>query len=470
MRNNTFTRNVLYALIAQAVSLFSSFAVQFFAPKVLDVTQYAYWQLFLFYVSYINISRIGIIDGMYLRLGGREKKDLDSSLLKTEYFLFMLLQFIFAIGFVFIASSIINDNDRLFVIEACAVCMVIINSNNYFGFLFQAINETNLYSTSEIIYNLTWFVAVFVLCIFKIGSYKLIVYLYIAGQILAAIYLFEKAKFIFIAKNISTKIALKDMWENSQCGISLLVAMYASMLITGIARVVVDGKWGIEMFGYFSFAMSLTTFLLKFISQVSMVLFPAIRKVSYTAKKAIFEETNTILTLILPVTLLMFIPMRYLVNWWLPQYNSSLYFLSILLPICVFDGKMQLLYSTYFKVINKQFFLLIVNVISVIVSLTISLLGAYAMNNLNVIAWAILLAIAIRSIISEFAVSHWLNIKQNMKLQITEIIVIFMFSLLNSILDNRLAFGLFALAYLLYLLVNHNELYRIKNFTKKFVK
>lgn len=68
MGKKSFTRNILFALIAQVVSLLSSFAVQFFAPKALDVTQYAYWQLFLFYVSYINISRIGIIDGMYAYL------------------------------------------------------------------------------------------------------------------------------------------------------------------------------------------------------------------------------------------------------------------------------------------------------------------------------------------------------------------------------------------------------------------
>lgn len=69
------------------------------------------------------------------------------------------------------------------------------------------------------------------------------------------------------------------MVDDAKCGMALLISMYASMLVTGSARLVVDNYWGIEAFGYFSFSMSLTTFLLKFISQISMVLFPAIRRI-----------------------------------------------------------------------------------------------------------------------------------------------------------------------------------------------
>ena len=81
MKKNKFIKNLSFAIFAQIISLLSSFCVQFFAPKVLSVEEYAYWQLFLFYVSYINISRIGIIDGIYLKLGGKSREELDCSLL-----------------------------------------------------------------------------------------------------------------------------------------------------------------------------------------------------------------------------------------------------------------------------------------------------------------------------------------------------------------------------------------------------
>ena len=92
MNQNKFIKNLSFALFAQVISLMSSFFVQFFAPKVLSVEEYAYWQLFLFYVSYINISRIGIIDGIYLKLGGKSRDELDCETLKTKWLIFLAMQ------------------------------------------------------------------------------------------------------------------------------------------------------------------------------------------------------------------------------------------------------------------------------------------------------------------------------------------------------------------------------------------
>lgn len=451
---NILISNLSYALLAQVVSLAASFAVQFFAPKVLSIAEYAYWQLFLFYVSYINISRIGIIDGLYLKLGGKERTELDGALLKTEWIVFLAFQVLVAVVMWGVVCRHVVDENRLFVLLACSICMVIINSNNYFGFIFQAINETNIYSISELIYNLLWFVAVVLLYCSGIKSYKIIVIMYIGGQALAGIYLLYNGRFILHCKAKKLCAVFADIMENSKCGISLLIAMYASMLITGVARLVVDGKWGIEMFGYFSFAMSLTTFLLKFISQVSMVLFPALRKVAPTEQRAIFSNINNIMTVILPAALIMFIPMKVLVNWWLPQYNSSMYYLGILLPICVFDGKMQLLYSTYLKVLRKERYLLLVNGVAVVTSFGLSLIGAWIINDIEFIAWALLVSIALRSMLAEVGLTRWLGLKPNRTLQITEIIAIMLFPVLATHLSDMHIFLIYVIIYIAYVIIN----------------
>lgn len=144
-----------------------------------------------------------------------------------------------------------------------------------------------------------------------------------------------------------------------------------------------------------------------------------------------------------------------------------MFYLSVLLPICVFDGKMQLLYSTFLKVINKQSFLLIVNIIAVTISFLISIFGAYIVNDLNTIAWAMLIAIATRSIISGIAVSCWLGIKHSFKLQFTEIIVIFAFSIFNTFLDSKIAFVAYFSLYILYLVFNYKDVYRMRFFLKR---
>ena len=49
---------------------------------------------------------------------------------------------------------------------------------------------------------------------------------------------------------------------------------------------------------------------------------------------------------------------------WLPQYAESLRYMVILLPICIFDGKMSLLCNTYLKVLRKERQLFYFNLIS----------------------------------------------------------------------------------------------------------
>ena len=65
-----FKTNLIYALIAQTISLLLSLIISFIVPKFLGVEEFGYWQLFVFYSSYVNIAQLGISDGLYLRLGG----------------------------------------------------------------------------------------------------------------------------------------------------------------------------------------------------------------------------------------------------------------------------------------------------------------------------------------------------------------------------------------------------------------
>lgn len=466
LKGNVLVRNLSFAMIAQVISLLSSFFVQFFAPKVLSVTEFAYWQLFLLYVTYINITRLGIIDGMYLKNGGKRREELNLSVIKSQWILFAVMQLLFSTVLAFISLKVINDSSRLFVVVACAVCLFIINMNNYFGHLFQSINKTNIFSISEVIYNLMWFVAVAVILLFRIGSFRIIVFMYIIGQVLAGIYLIFKAKSILFSKCAPIKETFAEMFENIKAGLPLLVAFYASILITSIVRMVVDDKWGIEVFGYFSFALSLTTFVLKFISQAGMVIFPAIRMVDSAKQINIYKTANVVTSLVLPLFLISFIPIKHLVNWWLPQYEQSLCYLGILLPILIFDGKMQLLYSTYFKVIRKEKFLLFVNLLALFISFAFASFSAYVFNSIEGAAWAMLLAISVRSLISEMMLNKWLGISCINVLQVTEVIIIIGFSVLSNRLTNSMMLILFIFAYIIYLFVNKSEL---KNFIQKTI-
>lgn len=464
-----FNKNLIYAFIAQIVSLTSSVVISFMVPRILGVTEFAYWQLFLFYVSYINISRLGIIDGLYLKLGGMNINIIDKNLLKTEWLVFIILQIIFAFFMFKICYFITIDKNRMWVLLICSICLILINNNNYFGFILQALNKTSIYSTSEIIYNMFWFIGIIVLYIVTKKSYKIIIILYTIGQFCTGVYLMYKCKWLFKAKLINIKYIMKDIFENIKLGLPILIAMYASMFIIGSARFIVDFKWGIKIFGAFSFALSLSTFVLKFISQISMVLFPMLRHFNNENLRQIYKITKDTFSYILPIILIIYLPITIFLNYWLPQYNNSIIYFGILLPICLFDGKMQLIYSTYFKVLKKGKALLIVNIIASSVCFLLSIIFANFTKDLKFIAISINLAILVRCYLSEFYINKLLHIKTTYKQIITEVILMFIFVIVVILFSSVNAVMIYILFYIIYCIFNFEEIKITLDILKKIL-
>ena len=460
--NLIFFTNVFYAVGAQVVSLLASLVVSFIAPKLIDVSNYAFWQLFLFYVTYVNITRLGLLDGLYLRLGGKKYKDLNHARLGNEWLLFVIYQCIVAsILFVIVIFSQMEP-DRKFVFGMCCLCMVIINSNNFFSYILQSVNQTKKFSISVIIQNLIWFVAVAIIVCFKIYSYKVIVICYTVGHILAGIYLSHFTKEIWHVKHNEIKDTLNDIKLNIGCGIFLMISSYAGNLIIGSSRMIIDGAWGVETFGYFSFSLTLANFFLTFINQISLVLFPTLKSMKNDKQLETYSMVRDLLGLVLPGVLIGYLPISILIKLWLPQYIPSLDYLMFFLPICTYDGKMQMLCSTYFKVLRKERLFMFINVTTMIFSALLATIGCYVVKNIYFVAICILLVIAIRSIVSEIILARMMKKNIIIKL-VEENLLVLIFILVTNIFNMYIASIIYISIYIIYLRIN-------KNIIRKMVK
>ena len=97
MGNSSIRNNLLLAIVVQAISLLSSFLVVLIFPKILSIESYSYWQLFLFYIAYTGFFYFGFADGLYLRYGGKEYKELDKSILGSQYQLVLIFEMVISI-------------------------------------------------------------------------------------------------------------------------------------------------------------------------------------------------------------------------------------------------------------------------------------------------------------------------------------------------------------------------------------
>ena len=72
------------------------------------------------------------------------------------------------------------------------------------------------------------------------------------------------------------------------------------------------------------------------------------------------------------------LPASALVRLWLPAYAQSAAWFVQLAPLCLFDGKMQLLYSTFLKALHRQKALLWLNLLAAGISVGGCLLAAWS--------------------------------------------------------------------------------------------
>ena len=449
--------NMAYAFLAQSISLLLSMVMSLVIPKILGIDEFSYWQLFIFYAGYVGFFHFGLNDGIYLRVGGKRYQELDYSLLGTQFKLSIIIQTVVALIIVLVGWLLVNSSERQMVIICTGIYLVISNATLYLGFIFQAVNRVKFFSISVMVDRIMVLISVIILIATGTKTFEPFVVCYVGSKFIALIYCVIKAKEIVFADRAKMGISIKEMWTNISIGIKLMIANIASMLILGIGRAVTDAVWGIEVFGKFSFAISLTGFFLLFISQISIVLFPTLRRLKEQKQREVYETMRNAMGLMLPLIFIFYIPMKEVLGLWLPQYKESLNYLALLLPLCTFDGKMQLLCSTYFKVLRKESLLLTYNCIAFGLSLGLSLVGGYIVGNIYFIVLSLVLSIAVRNIISEMYLAKIFQIEVVGSI-LQEVLLVIIFWIAAWFLPSAIAFGVIVLTYALFLLVNRKKI------------
>ena len=463
-----FTKNLIYAFSAQGISFLFSVLMSLLVPKMLGVVQYAYWQLFIFYSTYVGLFHFGLSDGVYLRYGGTNIEELDSSRIGAQFKVMFVGQCLICALALPILLPITDSPERQFVLILTAFYLVIANAAWYLGYLFQAVNQTSIYSTSIIISKALYIIFVVSMFLLKPENFRLFVVFYVVAQLIALLYVLYEGRQFLITKSIPLKEAVSETISNIKIGINLTISNIVSSLILGVGRAMVDASEGISSFGLLSLAISLTNFFLQFVAQVSMVMFPALRQVNKEKIKELFIILRSGISYILCGILLMYTPLKLVLGIWLPQYETSLYYLSVLLPICIFDGKMQLIYNTYMKILRKERMLLAINIVSLATSVMLCAIGAFIIKNIVAVAIAMTVAIALRSVIANVYLSKLLEVQTETNL-VWEIFFSLLFIILNTKMSTSIAFCSLLVFYILYVTLHIKEIKKIVTILKRTI-
>lgn len=458
----SFIRNLSYAIGCNIIGMLVSVSITFVIPKFLGVQEYSLFQLYMFYNSYAAFAYFGWADGILLRHGGSEYESLEFSMYKAQWLMYILLNIFVAIVVGIYAFLFLQGTNKLSVMLFVCFNIIVDLPKTFLRYILQSTNRIKEYAKPlifEKIANLV-FAALAIACGAELFEY------YAAGDILGKLISLSISvyycKEIAFAKPGCFQYAFSESKENLRIGSKLLLANISSMLIVGTVRFFIENQWDLVTFGKISLMLSVSNFLMIFINSVGVVLFPMLKRTNSEKLPEIYKTMRACLMIPLLGMLTCYYPAKAILSVWLPQYKDSLVYMALLFPMCVFESKMSMLINTYLKSFRKEKWLLMVNVVTVFLSVTITLITTYWLHNLDLAVASIVFLLAFRCVFAESLLSTVLdvNVKTDIILELTLTVI---FIVASWFIGGILGLAIYTVAYLIYLIIKRNDLRLVVN-------
>lgn len=457
MDRRSILQNMSVAFLAQGVSMCLSILQTLLVPKMLGVEQYGYWQLYIFYISYVGFFHLGLSSGVYLTTGGQTRDEMDKPAIKSQMVFGVTYQTCMAIVIVILSPFFSASLERTFILVMTAIYLVLQNLATFMMNELQCMNETKKSSYSTIVERIAFLVPLLVFLAMHVRAFEPYVFAYTASTIVQLAYCFWHLRDFWSVPFLGLRKSAHLSWESIKIGFPMMMANIASMLILGIGRFFIDLEWGIETFGKLSLALSLVSFFLAFVSQASMVLFPSLRQAGKAEVRSFYRAARDAMGLLFPVVYSLYFPMAWLLSLWLPDYASSFVYLILLLPICVFDSKMNITGVTFYNVLRKERVMLAVNSVSAGACLVLVLLSVYGLQSVFAVMASMAIVIIVRSLYSEAYMNRTLRVSAS-RIWTFELGLTAEFIVVAFLLPSVDGFIIYTASYAAFLALFHNEL------------
>ncbi|WP_059003194.1 lipopolysaccharide biosynthesis protein [Bittarella massiliensis (ex Durand et al. 2017)] len=449
--------NLSYTFVANIICTLISMAIVAVVPKALGTVEYGYWQLYGFYGSYIGFFHLGWADGIYLRYGGKEYQELDKKLFHSQFWLLFAFETLVAIGVAVFAVFFVEDSNKKVIFYMLALCCILQLPRGMLQYVLQGTNRIKEYAKNVLAEKLIYGVSVVVMVSLGVRDFRFLLLADLVAKLVTLVTICWSCRDIVISKAMDFAASIQEAWENINVGVKLMFANVASMLIIGIVRFAIERVWSVEIFGQVSLTLSISNMLMLFISAVSVVMFPLLKRTPQEkwADNYIFLRT----TLVVPMLaiLMAYYPAKVILSAWLPQYAESLSYMALMFPMCMYEGKMSMIISTYLKALRRENLMLAVNLISVCLSLLTTGIIVYSMKDLPLAVVSILGLLAFRSILAEVFLARILEIRVSTDILLeVAMTVIFIWS--SWIVRGWAGVGIYLGAYVVYLFLKRKDI------------
>jgi O-antigen/teichoic acid export membrane protein len=448
-------KNFTLVMAGNLFSMLVSVVVTFLIPHFFDENAYSYFCLENLYCGYLWILSLGWTDGIFLKYGGKTKDELPAGSIKSQFL---------AIGcYLIVIGALISavfwgfgtDADKLFVAQMSLVSVMIEIMREVLSSTLQATNQMKKYAGIIFLDRCFYLVLVVVLIARGTRDYKLLIGADIFSKALTLACAIVIGKDLLSGKLEPAVRVWREIREFISTGIFISASSYAGRLINGIIRAAVEWKWGLIAFGKLSLTFTISNFFTKFVSAVSVVLFPELRRTSDEKRVEVYELLSVVLSVVMLFLFCFFVPGSRILLMWLPGYKESIRYVSLLLPISLFETKLTMLVNTYLKVIRKEREILYANLLAVVLCGIFTFLSVGLFSNMDLAVVCAFGVYAFRCLWAEHRLGTCISIHTDSR---WEIIMSVLFVWINWRYSDVTAMVIYMVLFVGYIWVNRNKI------------
>lgn len=414
--------------------MFLSAIMTFFIPKILGVSSYSYWQLYIFYLSYVGFFHFGIIDGLYLKIGGKEYDELDKGTIKGQFSFLFLFETVVACLVILFANYFVNDLTKSIILMLVSISGVITILRSFVLYLLQATNRIKEYSKLTKIDRYIYFALSMLYVILGGRSFVILIILDIISRMIVLYLSIKSISDIFSYQISSATQIKKELIENLLIGIKLMFGNIAGQLILGVIKFSIEKNWSVSVFGQLSLTLSISNMILVFVSSVSVVMFPLLRRTEVSTLPKLYISLRRIMVFVCYFLLILYPIAANFLLVFLPNYKQSIYFMSIIFPIFIFESRMSLINMTFMKTLREEKNILLLNISTLALSVLLTMVTVFLLDDLSLTIYVIVFVLATRAFLADLLVSKTLSVKVYLDILMEILLTItFIYSNLNDI-------------------------------------
>lgn len=428
-------KNLVYTLLANILTFVMGIVTGFVIPKFLGIDDYGYIKLFTFYITYVGIFHFGFLDGIYIKYGSYDYKDIPKEKFRGYFRYLVILQIVESVILYFILTNSVIGKERYIILLFVIFNMTLTNLTTFFAFIHQFTKRFKVFSINLVLQKLIYVIGALILIYLNILGYvPFIILQTIINIIILGIYVYINKEVVF-GKSEKVQNIKEECFNITKSGFFIMIGNFTGVIILGMDRIFVDKFFTLEEFAIYSFCYTLISLFFILLNSLTTVIYPYLARNERNEDDYVYENIRFLLTVIMAITFVAYFAIKIVIMSFLPKYMSSLGVLIFLIPTVLYSAQINILIANYYKILKLTKEYTKNNIIALTIGILTNIVAIIFLKDIQAIAFATLISFMLWVLYSDITFKKILKIriKRNFILDIICISLFILSTKMNNI-------------------------------------